>query len=293
MPAGIAVFGEVLFDIFPDGARILGGAPFNVAWHLQALGLGPRLVSRVGDDAAGREAAAAMRAWGLSVSELQIDATHPTGGVTVALNAGEPSYAILDKQAYDFISAPDSKLAPQWLYFGSLALRNPVARESWAKLRRRAGETFLDVNLRAPWWRREDVLGWMEEADWVKLNVEEFCLLFGETEDLPAAMALILERLSLRGLVVTCGAEGAWGISAAEGEVRVEAAAFAPVVDCVGAGDGFSAVLLAGLSLGWPFALNMRRARDFAAAVVGIRGATAADSGFYAPFLADWGLRPV
>jgi fructokinase len=30
----IHVFGEVLFDYFPDGSRVLGGAPFNVAWHL-------------------------------------------------------------------------------------------------------------------------------------------------------------------------------------------------------------------------------------------------------------------
>jgi len=31
------IFGEVLFDHFPDGSRVLGGAPFNVAWHLQAF----------------------------------------------------------------------------------------------------------------------------------------------------------------------------------------------------------------------------------------------------------------
>ena len=35
----ITVFGEVLFDQFPDGANVLGGAPFNVAWHLKALNL--------------------------------------------------------------------------------------------------------------------------------------------------------------------------------------------------------------------------------------------------------------
>ena len=48
------LFGEVLHDCFPDGSRVLGGAPLNVAWHLRALGLDPYLVSRVGDDAAGR-----------------------------------------------------------------------------------------------------------------------------------------------------------------------------------------------------------------------------------------------
>ena len=35
------VFGEVLFDVFPDGKQVLGGAPFNVAWHLQAFGIAP------------------------------------------------------------------------------------------------------------------------------------------------------------------------------------------------------------------------------------------------------------
>ena len=39
------VFGEVLFDIFPDGAKHLGGAPFNVAWHLQAFGDQPLFLS--------------------------------------------------------------------------------------------------------------------------------------------------------------------------------------------------------------------------------------------------------
>ena len=47
----LCVFGEVLFDHFPDGRRVLGGAPFNVAWHLQAFGEAPRFISRVGADA--------------------------------------------------------------------------------------------------------------------------------------------------------------------------------------------------------------------------------------------------
>lgn len=51
----IHVFGEVLFDCFPDGRRVLGGAPFNVAWNLQAFGLAPQFISRVGDDLDGKE----------------------------------------------------------------------------------------------------------------------------------------------------------------------------------------------------------------------------------------------
>ncbi|NIR30149.1 MAG: carbohydrate kinase, partial [Gammaproteobacteria bacterium] len=47
------VFGEVLFDQFEDGDAVLGGAPFNVAWHLQGLGLRPFFASRIGEDRLG------------------------------------------------------------------------------------------------------------------------------------------------------------------------------------------------------------------------------------------------
>lgn len=46
----VAIFGEVLADIFPD-ATVLGGAPYNVARHLRAFQQHPVLISRVGNDA--------------------------------------------------------------------------------------------------------------------------------------------------------------------------------------------------------------------------------------------------
>ncbi len=53
-PSSITVFGEVLFDCFPNGKQVLGGAPFNVAWHLQALGDDPTFISQIGDDTLGK-----------------------------------------------------------------------------------------------------------------------------------------------------------------------------------------------------------------------------------------------
>ena len=72
------VFGEVLFDCFPDGAEVLGGAPFNVAWHLQGFGQEPLFVSRIGDDIRGNQIRAAMSDWGMSLSGLQLDTSHAT-----------------------------------------------------------------------------------------------------------------------------------------------------------------------------------------------------------------------
>ncbi|MCE7893681.1 MAG: hypothetical protein DYH12_28955, partial [Sorangiineae bacterium PRO1] len=51
----IVAFGELLFDLFPDGPR-LGGAAANMAFHAAALGARALLVSRVGDDPLGRRA---------------------------------------------------------------------------------------------------------------------------------------------------------------------------------------------------------------------------------------------
>jgi len=48
------IFGEVLFDCFPDGSAVLGGAPFNVAWHLHGMGLAPLMITAVGDDEHGK-----------------------------------------------------------------------------------------------------------------------------------------------------------------------------------------------------------------------------------------------
>lgn len=33
----VACFGEVLWDVFPGGEKRAGGAPFNVAYHLNKM----------------------------------------------------------------------------------------------------------------------------------------------------------------------------------------------------------------------------------------------------------------
>ena len=103
---GLYIFGEVLYDIFPDGQQVLGGAPFNVAWHAQAFGLAPHFISRVGNDAEGDRIIAAMRNWEMQLDGLQQDAVHPTGRVQVSLTAdNEPSYNIVPDSAWDFIDS--------------------------------------------------------------------------------------------------------------------------------------------------------------------------------------------
>lgn len=83
MHNGILCVGEILWDSLPEGL-FLGGAPFNVARHLQMIGETVEFVSRMGDDVLGQEARRRLRAQGLDDDLVQTDNTLPTGLARVA-----------------------------------------------------------------------------------------------------------------------------------------------------------------------------------------------------------------
>lgn len=289
----ISLFGEVLFDHFPDGSCVLGGAPFNVAWHLQAFAQAPRFISRVGRDSLGDSIAAAMQAWHMDLSGLQRDSEHPTGSVQVMIDDGEPRYAILPAQAYDFIAADElaTENADGLLYHGTLAVRHEVSGQALAALKaRHRGKIFLDVNLRAPWWDKAHVRRLLDDADWVKLNHHELAVLEATSGDIKTDMRAFQRSHGLEGLIVTCGEQGALAVDTAGNSVDVVPVPVLQVVDTVGAGDAFAAVLLLGLNLGWDLQLTMERAQSFASALVGQRGATIPNIDFYQPFIGAWEL---
>lgn len=292
----IHVFGEVLFDHFPDGSRVLGGAPFNVAWHMQAFGLAPRFISRIGDDLPGREISALMDGWRMSRDALQIDCDHPTGSVKVLLQEDEPYYEIVADCAYDFINKDllESKPTQGILYHGSLAARNPVSHAALLAVKaRHQGKQFVDVNLRPPWWNKATLLPLLHDADWVKLNEAELAELCPGYTDLESAMQAFYAQFDLETLVVTRGDKGAIAYNKEQQFVAVKPPVSTTIVDTVGAGDAFAAVLLLGLNKQWPLATTLERARAFACAIVGRRGATVADVEFYRVFSKQWELPPL
>ena len=282
------VFGEVLFDCFPSGETVLGGAPFNVAWHLQALGDQPRFVSRIGRDPLGEKIVAAMDSWGLDTTQLQVDSERPTGQVQIEIDDGEPSYDIRAGAAYDYIDASQvtPAAAQDIVYHGSLALRHEVSREALLALTRdRDCAIFMDVNLRDPWWERDRILGWLERARWAKMNEHELQALGFDAADMHTNMdALQAQFPQMEHVIVTRGRQGAL--------IRTRDGAFheqtpppePPRVDTVGAGDSFSAAYLHGLRAGWPVMRMIEVAQGVAAQIIGVRGATPRDPAFYAPF---------
>ncbi len=288
----ICIFGEVLFDIFPGDERVLGGAPFNVAWHLQAFAAAPLLISRVGDDPMGRQIHQTMLDWGMSTAGLQFDPVHATGEVDITLTDGEPRYEILPHRAYDYIRGEAiPPVTPQLIYHGSLALRNTESRQALSALQSAADcPIFLDVNLRSPWWQRDKILEMLSQAHWVKLNEHELAQLTGVEGCIEERARQFQRDYNLEGLVVTQGDKGAFAMSGEQPFAAITPSPALEVVDTVGAGDAFTSVLILGLHHGWPLQQTLERAQKFASQLVGRRGATVDDRDFYQMFAQLWAL---
>lgn len=284
----LLIFGEALFDCFAFGEKVLGGAPFNVAWHMQALGDKPQFISRVGEDTLGQTILAEMTRWDMDTSTMQQDPQHPTGRVNVTLNNTEPSYDIATDSAWDYI-AMDPVLSRYLdngvLYHGTLAGRSSVSRQTLETLTADYHlDIFIDINLRAPWWDKELVFQWLERARWVKLNQHELSELGFKSADLKQDMTRLHTHFHLDQLIVTCGEKGAV-VRDEEGEFhQIQPGSSENVIDTVGAGDAFSAAYLHGLLQGWPVKEMLQRAQDFASQIVSQRGAISDNLDLYNKF---------
>ena len=133
------VYGEVLWDVYPDKS-VIGGAPFNFAAHLSLLGEKVYLITGVGRDKLGNETLAYIKKYGIDTSYVALT-DKPTGECRVRLDEnGVPSYHILTDTAYDNISLDEKsvseikKMGADVFYFNTLAQRSPVSRETLKNL---------------------------------------------------------------------------------------------------------------------------------------------------------------
>jgi fructokinase len=287
------IFGEVLYDCFPDGEAVLGGAPFNVAWHLQGFGLSPLFISRVGDDPLGHRVRDTMHRHGMDTSGLQLDSSYPTGEVTITMSGNSHSFEILPDKAYDHIDRESLPPLPETalFYHGSLAARSPVSAQTLAFLRARFSDRrLIDVNLRSPWWQRQQVLDLIDGAWLAKLNDEELLQLVPDAADDATRMQQLIRDAGLQLLLITRGAAGAELLTAGGDSYRVAPDTVTSVVDTVGAGDALTGILMAGVLQDWPYRQTLERAQTFASAIVGQRGAIVEEPGFYQSFTDAWEL---
>jgi fructokinase len=279
--------GEVLWDLFPDGARF-GGAPANFACHAALLGARVALLSAVGCDTRGTEARGILTGFGIDTAPVRSVPTSPTGTVGVSVDPnGKPTFEIHADAAWDQLAwsdALDESLAGvDAVYFGTLGQRGAASR---ATIRRVLGEAkargilrVLDINLRPPFYDGELLRESVALASVLKLSDEELPEVAAacgvEPGSTPAGTLVALRsRLSLDCIVLTRGAEGALLVNQA-GTTEQPGIPTA-VVDTVGAGDSFTAAFVLGLLRKEPGEAILRHACETASAVCAHAGAVPA-----------------
>ncbi len=311
------VFGEVLVEDGTDASK-LGGAPFNLARHLAAFMAPPLLITRIGDDRNGSAVRAEFERFVMPETGLQVDTMEETGRVAVERTAARmgssPRSVFLPRQAYDFIDPETAAvavattltgMAPDIVYFGTLAQRGERSRQALAAVLAAAPQAkrFLDLNLFQGQADEAIVGAALQAADIVKVNEEELQALFNwyfqitpddtpmSTEEVHAACRALIDRFSLDALIVTLGHRGSVYFGSDGSLVANRDNPVPPyVIDTVGAGDAFSAIFLLGRARGWPLALTLARANEFAGAICAVTGAVPQDMGFYDKWARRWGL---
>ncbi len=283
-------FGEILWDII-EGTAHIGGAPFNLAAHIAALGGRASILSGVGRDDLGRKAVREAERMGMDVSLISIDPELPTGKVLVSLDsAGKPEYDIVRPVAWDNIAPEKDALAAVeeggWdlFIFGTLAQRSESNRRVLKEIlnRSEARERFFDVNLRLDYFSAEIVRDSLESTTILKLNDEEVPvvsrLLWNEAADEEIFCGRLMEQFPVRLICITRGKEGS---SLYDGKKWYhEPVVEVPVKDTVGAGDSFSAGFLTALLKGESPEEALRFASRLSSFVAGSDGAVPDYSGW-------------
>ena len=274
--------GEVLWDLLPGGKQ-LGGASANFAYHAQTLGAEAYLISSVGNDLLGREILERLSVMKIPVAGVVMNSHAPTGTVSVEVSPdGQPKFHIRENVAWDQITATAITRGivarADAVSFGSLAQRHEISRTTIRSLvaaTRPDALRIFDVNLRQDYFSKEIIETSLRLANVLKINDEELPVLaklFGLCGGPAEQLAELAHRFELQLVALTCGARGSLfysrgSYSEAEGlPVRV--------VDTVGAGDSFTAMLTMGLLAGWELDRINRCANEVAAYVVSQPGGT-------------------
>ena len=256
----VVVLGDVMADVLArlegpiapgsdSPARVEhrgGGQAANTAAWLAVAGAECALVGRVGDDLAGREAAASLSALGVD-TRLALDPERPTGTCVVLVAPDGERTMFPDAGANDALMAgdlPDDLLVDgDHLHVAGYALLRDGSREAALSAIQHARSSGMTVSVdpSSAALVSGRLLQLVRGVDLLLPNGPEACALTDADDPEAAAQSL---AAVFPEVVVTLAEDGALWTDGPE-VLRVEAAPAAEVVDSTGAGDAFAAGLLA------------------------------------------------
>ncbi len=270
----VVTFGETMLRLNPapgssleaaDALQLhVAGSESNLAVALARLDLRVAWGSRLAQSAPGRRIAAELRRWQVDISQLiwEPEEDGRTGLFYVEYGSSPRATTVLYDRAHSAAShlmpGDVSSEALQSARILHLTGITPALSHSCAEFVRhtaaaaRSLGTFIsfDVNYRSRLWTpaaaRNTLQGMMESIDLLICTQEDAVVLYGIQGSGEETALTLRNLLRVPAVVVTCGADGAYGRTAS-GSYYAHGLAIGPPVDRLGAGDAFAAGLLYGV----------------------------------------------
>ncbi len=250
------VFGEILWDVYPDQA-VIGGAAFNFGAHLSIVGEDVWFMTAVGNDSLGSDAIRKIEQYGMKKDYVLIS-DKQTGQCLVTLDEKKiPSYCLLTDTAYDNINVTSETLNSvkeksfDVLYFNTLGQRMPVSERSLKLLLENIEfkNIFCDVNIREGNFSVDGLKLCLETADIVKMSDEDVKFVkqtkIIDESILPFETALSKSFPNIKLFLYTLGEKGSIVYDYVNGiEYQSDIPEKVDVVSTVGAGDCYGASFL-------------------------------------------------
>lgn len=258
---------EDLLENVRNFTSSVAGAEFNVSIALKRLGFDVGYLTKLGNDPIGKRIIKVMNDNGIDTSMTTLTDAYNTGMMLKSKTSqGDPDiYYYRKNSAASHISIEDVRKI-NWADWdalhttGILPATSQSAYEAVSYLMKSARDNgipvFFDPNLRPQLWESQEKMveginNLASLADYVLPGENEGKILCGTKET--KAIADFYLAMGAKVVIVKVGADGAWGFTKYE-SIHVYSYEHGPIVDTVGAGDGFASGFLSatleGLSLG-------------------------------------------
>ncbi len=252
----IVGIGELLWDILPSGKKQIGGAPANFAYHTNNFEAKGAVISAIGNDEDGRKILNNLKQKGIITEHIQVNKKVKTGTVNIKYdNDKVPIFTINENTAWDNIKVIEEtkkfiKKADAICY-GTLSQRNRISQKaiiSYIKSTKPECLKIYDINIRQNYYNKNIIQNTLELSDILKISEEELSTvaevlgLSGTNKDI---LKNILTKYSLKVIAYTKGRNGANLIF--KNNTIKHKGYKTKVVDTVGCGDAFTAILALGI----------------------------------------------
>ncbi|HUT79661.1 MAG TPA: carbohydrate kinase [Candidatus Bathyarchaeia archaeon] len=271
----IISIGEILIDFVSDEIGSLekvkifnkypGGAPANFSVGIARLNLEITFIGMVGNDPFGEFLVSFLKKEGVNTKYIEkTENNERTALAFVSLDeTGERSFVFYRNNAADLKLSPEKITDDiinkcEYLHFGTLSLSSEPSKSATIKAitecKRNGAKICFDPNLRMDIWQskellRETISHVLPYVDILYPSYEELSFILGKEVSEEEAINVLMEKYPIEIIALKKGKDGCL-LKSREGFFLTIPSFEVPIIDTTGAGDGFNAGFIFGLSTG-------------------------------------------